>query len=281
VTVIRRLRRLRHGPLKGLAPGWTAMGRLYRWAVRPFEGRGDANMRIGPFGPFRLNPRFAFSNFEEWGQQHNAGFKACIEACRGAHAVLDIGAHIGLVTIPAASVIAAGGKVYAFEPSAANGRTLRDHLRRNGLSNVEVIDALAGDSDRDEVPFFERAEDSGMNSVVLRKEPEAYVETRKRQIAIDSFCTERNISPEVIKIDVEGYEIEVLNGARRTICNARPHIFLSVHPQELRLLDHSLKELRSLIDKLGYRIHTPEGVEPEELALAEYLLTPAQGKTGK
>jgi FkbM family methyltransferase len=281
VTVIRHLRRIRHGPLKGLAPGWTAMGRLYRRAVRPFEGAQDTTMRIGRFGPFRLNPRFAFSNFEEWGSRHNAGFEACIEACRGARTVLDIGAHIGLVTLPAAAVVAQSGKVYAFEPASANRRLLCDHLRRNDVGNVEVINALVGDSDRDEVPFFERDEDSGMNSVVLRKEPEAYAETAKRQIALDSFCAERALLPEVIKIDVEGYEIEVLNGARRTIGDARPRIFLSVHPRELRLLGHSTDELRALIDELGYRIRTPEGIEPGELALAEYLLTPDPGKTGK
>lgn len=65
-------------------------------------------------------------------------------------------------------------------------------------------------------------------------------------ITIDTIAEELELVPDVIKIDVEGAEIEVLRGAERTLTEARPTIFLSTHSPELRGL--SLK----LLTTCGY-----------------------------
>ena len=67
--------------------------------------------RVGPYGPFRLDGHFAFSDFEHWGAVgHHRGFETCVEAARGARCVLDVGAHIGLVSLPASRALAPGGR---------------------------------------------------------------------------------------------------------------------------------------------------------------------------
>jgi FkbM family methyltransferase len=273
MNTIALLRRWRHGPLKALGPVWVFFGDLYRLVCRLGLGR-PVRQKIGRYGPFRLQPEFAFSNFESWGGAHNSGFDRCIEACRNARCALDIGAHIGLVTLPMSQVVAVDGKVYAFEPSTANLRYLHRHLANNNVRNAEVISCLVGQDDRDSVSFFEQRWVSGMNGLTVKREHDKFVQTTRAQISIDRFCSERSLAPDVIKIDVEGAEFGVLKGAEATLRHYRPRIFLSVHPTQLKMLGSSSEALSQLIENIGYRCHEIDGPEARQLRMSEYLLLP-------
>lgn len=270
--ILNTLRHLRHGPLRRLDAAWITLGRIYRRVV----SRWDLTVRqmIGPYGPFKLDAQFAFSNFSRWGQGHNDGFRACIEACRGKRCVLDIGAHIGLVALPAAAVLAPGGRVVAFEPAAANRKLLDTHARLNRLDGVIQIEAaLVGSDDQDGVLLFEMDGVTGMNSVVPGAMDGSYRPVIRRQVTLDSYCLRKQLSPEVIKIDVEGAELSVLRGARETIARCRPKIFLSVHPRQIALLGESTDDLRALIDDMRYDAYNADGSPAREFKLREYILT--------
>ena len=257
-----------------MAPAWLALGRLCRAALRALGITGTVAHRIGPYGPFKMNGEFAFSDFEHWGGGHNSGFGACVEASRGARCVFDVGAHIGLVTLPISAVLAEGGVVYAFEPADANLRHLHDHVAKNRLSNVEVVDCLVGDRRSEAVTFFEQRRATGQNSRAARGDAAAYVETVRRQISLDDFCAERKLSPDVIKIDVEGAEIAVVEGAATILRECAPTVFLSVHPRDLRLLSHDVEELAALVESLGYELLRINGAPAGELRSGEYLMAP-------
>lgn len=273
--LIAGLRRLRHGPLKFLAPLWLPLGRFYRQFAQWLPMRGVLQ-KIGPYGPFRLDPHFAFSDFAHWGGGHNNAFEATVEACRGKSCIFDIGGHVGLVSMPVSQVLAPGGRVFAFEPGAANLRFLRRHLELNGIANVEVLPALVGETDG-EVAFYEQQGPTGQNSVALRKKsPELYSETRRPQVALDEFCKARGLAPDVIKIDVEGAELMVLRGAKAVLAQHRPLIFLSVHPRELEVLGASTEALVAFIAAAGYVCREIDGRPVEKFRLAEYLVLPRE-----
>ena len=267
------LRQLRHGPLKPLGPLWLLLGRLYRASLRVAPA-GPVSQRIGPYGPFKMNPTFAFSDFAHWGGGHNRGFAACIERCRDKHCVLDIGAHVGLVTLPASRVMAADGRLYAFEPAAANIRMLEEHLRLNRIDNVELVTALVGALESEAVTFYEGAEPTGLNSLAAGDKRAGFAQTRHRQVSLDSFCLARGLRPEVIKIDVEGGEIDVLEGGRTILLRHRPEIVLSVHPAQIEALGQSVEALSDLIDALGYDCLDFAGNPVGALRADEYLLVP-------
>lgn len=229
---------------------------------------------IGSYGPFRLNGEFAFSDFSSCGEGHNNGFEQCIISCKGARCVFDVGAHIGLVTLPMSKVIADGGMAYAFEPARQNLKHLRGHLNENKMSNVSVIDCLVGETDENRVTFYESADASGLNSFVERNDSPLYKATSYRQISLDGFCEKNQLSPGVIKIDVEGAELSVLQGASEILRRSRPVIFLSVHPGALSSLGHSVDELVTQIDALGYECREMDGSPIKEFQLAEYKLFP-------
>lgn len=272
-SLFEKLTKLRHEVMPGQAQLWNCLREVHRVLMK-ITPRWTVAKMIGPYGPFKLDRRFAFSNFSKWGRKHNKGFEACVKACAGKKCVIDVGAHIGLVTMPMSRVLAPGGTVYAFEPAEANYRILNQHLSDNNIDNVVVLPWLVGETDREEVPFYEETEPSGVNSVVAMKRHERFRQTRKKQVTLDSFCANRGLTPEVIKVDAEGAEISILSGGLTMIRHARPRIFLSVHPRHIALLGESLDELHLLIEQMAYDCVTIEGEPVVNLAHDECLLRP-------
>ncbi len=270
--MIAYLRKLRHGPLAKFSSIWLSLGNIYR---KIFSRYVKASQYIGPYGPFLVDGEFAFSNFKDWGGGHNNGFEKCIEAARGKKCFLDIGGHIGLVSMPASKVMQKTGFVYAFEPAAANVKHLKSHVTLNKIENIVIVESLVGDKNNDATVFFEQTKATGQNALVIKKNHKLFLETERPQITLDYYCQKNNLSPEIIKIDVEGAELNVLMGAQNIIKQNKPVIFLSLHPVEIGLLGATVEEVVSFInDNLDYSITEVEGDEVKEYRLAEYLLCP-------
>lgn len=274
MSLLTSLRKLRHGPLRRAEAVWRPLGQLYRGTVAALPVDVTTQQSIGGYGPFRLSAHFAFSDFHHWGADHNNGFRALIEACRGADCVFDVGAHIGLVCLPASRLVTPGGRIYAFEPANANLRYLRSHLRANAIGNVEVVPTLVGAFDAEEIAFFEQAGPTGMNSVVRPRSGGDYRTVSRRQVSLDRFCADRGLRPAVVKIDVEGAECSVIEGAREMLRTVRPKVFLSVHPGHLAVLGQDESRLMELAASVGYVIEELDGSPVRTFRLAEYLMRP-------
>ena len=78
----------------------------------------------------------------------------------------------------------------------------------------------------------------------------------------------------IIKIDVEGAEVLVLQGGQEIIKRCHPVIFLSVHPRRLDVLGSSVQELARLVDGLGYQAFEIKGTLARALHFGEYVLRP-------
>lgn len=249
------------------------MGVLYRRLLARNGFERLSSHRIGRYGPFKMSGEFAFSDFENWGDAHNSGFEFCVEASRDKTCVLDIGAHIGLVTMPVSQVLAKGGQVFAFEPSQANRQTLQRHINANNIENVTVVNSLVGDAEVSDIVFYEHAGVSGMNTRAPIKSDDEYVETHHSQTTLDAFCHTHGIRPDVIKIDVEGAEFSVLEGAREILSAARPLLVVSIHPQHLKAMGRDAVELHALAEASGYTVSDTNGRAVETFQLDEYVLT--------
>ncbi|MEC9293739.1 MAG: FkbM family methyltransferase [Chloroflexota bacterium] len=230
---------------------------------------------IGPYGPFKLDRRFAFSNFSKWGSGHNRGFVSCIDLANGKHTVFDIGAHIGLVTLPLAATISARGTIYAFEPGNSNRKFLEQHLRINEIKNVTVVSDLVGEKFKASANFYQSTSDSGMNTITDTGRRKGYKQTIVKQITLDEFCNLHKLQPQLIKIDVEGAELRVLQGGVKVLRQYMPTIFLSVHPRHIAESGGSTKELEQFIAKMGYQVFDFDGNTVKPCELTEYIVSPA------
>ncbi len=144
----------------------------------------------------------------------------------------------------------------------------------NNVNNVIVVPSLVGDKCDDGVEFYESASDSGMNSLCMPKNKDStYNKIVKEQIALDSFVARNGCIPGLIKIDVEGAEVSVLRGAKAVLREYHPEIIISVHPKHLKILGHSVDELKKMVCDLDYQIYNIDGSLVEgEMRSSEYYL---------
>lgn len=172
--------------------------------------------------------------------------------------VLDIGAHIGTHTLAMAHAVGPDGLVFAFEPQPKIFRELFFNISLNNIQNVKFF--WAGVGDRDGSIELSPLSFENEGETVLEGGTGKWVDI----VMIDSLNLD-NVS--LIKIDVEGMEEAVIEGARRTILRNRPIILIEIGAQfdreakikgktaELNLrLEAWMQKIAQKLAKLGYII---------------------------
>lgn len=160
--------------------------------------------------------------------------------------IVDVGANIGYYLLLWQSGIGASGAVQCIEPEPDNLVELRRNVERNAFENVEVLAAAVGSA---EGTVSIRA---GINSGV---DPAGAIGVRL--VRLDAVVRGR---VDLIKIDVEGYEGEVLAGARATLERDRPILFLEIHPW-LLYAGHTVASILGALRALYPRIEGYEAAE--------------------
>lgn len=135
--------------------------------------------------------------------------------------VFDLGAHQGVVALMLARIVEATGQVVAVEAMAHNARCAEENRARNRADNVVVLHAAAADR-----PGALQFEDGGGSHVATTGGE--WSSTTVEAVSVDSLA-ERFGAPDVLYLDVEGYEQHVLAGASGTLRNSRPDCFVEIH----------------------------------------------------
>lgn len=178
--------------------------------------------------------------------------EALIGALREGANVYDVGSHVGFMALSAARAVGPGGRVFAFEPDPENRARLIHHVERNGFANVEVVPRAVW-SHAGTVGFTRASTDAaGLQG--RASEAGGDVEA----VTLDEFALDHP-APDVVKIDVEGAELEVLGGARRVLAEHRPTVLCEIH---LEAGGHAerLPEVTRLLEDAGYAVEqlTPQ-----------------------
>ncbi len=175
--------------------------------------------------------------------------------------VLDVGAHIGTHTVTLAQAAGRRGRVYAFEPQKKIFRELAKNVELNGLGNVVALHFALGD--RHGVVEMNKAGEGNEGGTAIGAGGDK-VELR----TLDSFGF-RNLS--FVKIDVEGYEDHVLDGAARTLREQHPVLLVEIQggvdydkatPEQKRRIEGTLAKLMAL------------GYAPQRVSMHDYLALP-------
>jgi FkbM family methyltransferase len=142
--------------------------------------------------------------------------------------VMDVGAHHGLYTLLASKCVGDAGRVIAFEPSPRERRALLLNLRLNRTKNVRVESlALGSRNIQTELYVVERLETGG-NSLRPPVTPSATSKIPVHVRRLDDWATESQIDQaDLIKLDVEGGELEFLQGAERFLTGSRRPVILA------------------------------------------------------
>ncbi len=174
--------------------------------------------------------------------------------------VYDLGANVGFYSLLASVLVGEKGHVYCFEPLARNIALLKRHIEMNRVQNCTILEAAAAAADgyarfdASPDPSTAHLSEQGPNTV--------------RTVRVDTLVESGEIRPpNVLKIDIEGAELEALQGGMRTIEEHRPTILLATHgPAVHQACLRFLRDHRYRLDSL-----TPDPVEctAELLARAE------------
>lgn len=250
-NTLSRIRRVaqavRHAPvLDSLTPVWRALRGPYLWVLKMLGSARGIPVRVGGT-PMRLHPDFATQN---WETVEYASYRAFAEMLRPGDVVFDVGAHIGTYTLIALDRIGALGRVVAYEPNELTSAYLKQHLEWNGgVERTIVRELCCGQSPGSATFYFMPGRAEGMNGLV------PVDGFSKRQVAITTLDQEGatlELTPTVIKIDVEGAEWEVLKGAEAVLAEFHPRLSLSLHPAALAKQDARPEEVLAWLQDHGY-----------------------------
>lgn len=163
--------------------------------------------------------------------------------------VFDVGANVGLLTVPLARAVGENGRVIAIEPMRENSARLQQNLARNEIANVTVFDVAAAASDG--VAVMNLSSDFAFASFDPRRGG------KQRRVPVhrlDTIWKELG-EPAVafVKIDVERAQIDVIDGANELIRSCRPILLVeALDPQAAEML-------RARLASEGYERVTPAG----------------------
>lgn len=173
--------------------------------------------------------------------------------------VWDIGAHIGYHSLAFAALAGQTGRVVSFEPNPFNLERFRSHLEKNPelASRITLLTSAVSNVDgASSFSFSPNVDDGTSSGSHLTEAPlpgesweyEAFTETRVETVRADTLLESGLPAPDVIKIDTEGAEFLVLEGAKKLLSAHRPLVFVEVHHITLML------KVQQLMFDLDYRM---------------------------
>jgi FkbM family methyltransferase len=149
------------------------------------------------------------------------------------------------------------GRVIAFEPNPGARRVLEKHIHLNALAEAtRVVPSAVGATNGHAMLYA-----AGSDGMSRLGAPNARIATAARPVRVevvtlDTYCEEHDVQPDWLLIDIEGFEIAALEGARRLIRDRKPRLGLVVemHPNVWHSADTTRAGAEALLEELGLQI---------------------------
>lgn len=229
--------------------------------MRPVEAllaRGELQVLGGPVCRARLSAR----HLPHWGAQawnvltgtHEPMVHEALRRTLSPGGVfIDVGSNIGYTALVAASIVGLEGRVIALDAQRECAEATRRNAELNGLDQLEALHAAAAaQSGETEVVVTEDSLWSRLASV--GDHPLEVRRDRVPAIAVDDLVERFGLpTVDVVKIDVEGGELEVIAGMQRVLAGQRPYVICEMHGRNAEFCD--------AVEAHGYRVVNLDGRE--------------------
>ncbi len=221
---------------------------------------GDIRIRHHYTGERLLLHSFRHKGYWFHGRRREqATMKFFQQALRPGDTVVEVGGHIGYLTMLFAQLVGRTGRVVVFEP----GRNNLPYLRANakGQPDVEIVERAV--SNQDGVATFFEEQLTGQNNSLLGDyqrfaqnrnmafSNKGYQKCEVTTVRLDRFVQQRSLRPDLVKIDIEGAEYLALQGAAKMLAAHRPMLMIEV--------TNRAADVFQLLTSAGYLLFTPEG----------------------
>lgn len=202
------------------------------------------NKEINYGSLMEIEDRFGFfDQFNKKDSDQYLELKNFISLTQDKKILFDVGSSYGVFSLVFCDSI--NKKSFAFDAAPEAYLSLQQTKNLNKEKNIEIFRCLIGDK----YAFIGTVYDKHQAIINER------AKTFEIIIPIDLFCNIYNQIPDVIKIDVEGFELRVLQGAKQVILNYKPDIFLEIHRTFLLYYNDSVEKLISFLNEIEYCIY--------------------------
>lgn len=170
--------------------------------------------------------------------------------------IFDVGGHHGLMAIVSAMATGRTGKVVTFEPNPHARAYIEKHLLLNRAPDVSdvVIESVALSSQKGESLFYIQSGEMTWNSTILKEFAPSETSISVTTTTMDDYVSRTGLIPRVIKIDTEGSDFMVLQGARETLIKHKPVLIVEFNPISAQAAGVTLSEYIKFLEKLGYEL---------------------------
>jgi FkbM family methyltransferase len=173
--------------------------------------------------------------------------------------IYDVGGDQGIYTLFFASRVGDQGRVVTFEPNPESHRRIIANVELNQFHNVEVRHLGLG-AQKGKLTFvFPAGEpargsaDAGIQAQILQEK-----DSRTIEIEVNSLDDEVAAAglplPDLVKIDVEGLEMDVLRGMKEMLSHRRPNLFIEVHGADTQSKDDNARQVVKFLLDAGYSV---------------------------
>lgn len=163
--------------------------------------------------------------------------------------VVDIGANVGYYALQEARLVCPKGHVYAIEPVGDSIETLKNNIELNGYKNISVYQMACGaENGKTEIHICKKRNWSSIKQVNQRD----YISSEEIEIiTLDDFLKGKR-QPDMIRMDVEGFEYDIIRGAENLLKSNRPlKIFVEMH---FDIMVEKSVELCEILKKYGFEV---------------------------
>lgn len=231
------------GTFLRLTGDFKGKGRLLGYWLRTRHGERQATLPGGLRMSLDISTPYEAMIWMGWEERED--LEALARLLRPGDVFVDCGANLGLWSLVAAPLVAPSGSVHAFEANPVTAGRLRKHAEQSPVIRVHHT-ALA--ATRGTVRF-EPGDQHNVSRVT---------DSGDLRIASSTLDDELSIAPAGIKIDVEGYELEVLRGARAAL-RARPWIIVEFNKEHAESQFLKQWPVHEHLVELGYAPYTLRG----------------------
>jgi FkbM family methyltransferase len=173
--------------------------------------------------------------------------------------IFDVGTNIGETLLNFARLTGEQGYVYGFEPDEENYNNARKNISLNDFKNIHVFRQAVSDKKETVKLYCIEPHNRGMNRILEPGHEQEGPFTILETITLDNIVLENNIKrADVMKIDIEGYEMHAIRGAMEMLKRFKPVLFIEVG--YTRLIDNktSPNQLMRILEDLDYNIFHSE-----------------------
>lgn len=257
-----------HSARNLLARAWTRFGQL---AVNTHTITGGRlkGVRIAPGD---RNPAFLDGSYEAPVQD------ALADRLNTGDVFYDVGANIGFFSLLAASCVGPTGRVYAFEPVAANAALIRKSAALNAIAMIDVFEEAVGDLCGEETLLLAR-NIGGASLASVGPPPDMRGEEKVQVTTLDDAIVQRRLRPpSLVKIDVEGAEANVLAGMKQTLAQHHPILLLEFDDAEEAGLKQKSEVAEALLREANYTWSwLPDAYAEYSWCVGHCVAVPAEG----